>query len=1227
MTDESSHDQARATLDELERLQPPLFVDLSTFWITNIRNAVATAVSSFDESHKSTVALCTRLIDTGKSFSSIWPDSELAKAISQKNAMRDTYMRKIRYGIRETSKRRATRAQELEDAVACLDKIYSALDPELRCYGPGLTCELKIESMNNEIISLKNWSLELVRLQSELESIEQDGMQEPDMKLFVELLQQRDAASEAFEEISKTSKKSSKEDIEKARVLLQRAESAFQRERSRISSISARYFPQLFVLHEELRISGEDIGDDDGLFVEGRHLNHFSVEKELSPDGCRHIVRLATFEGKQVVLKEYRVTGEPSSRRRVRREARLLRLLGEHPNIANIDAVFVHPPEHGMQLAYLQMPFYEGGSLTEWLEEKKPPTNVKQSIFSQFAQALQHVHANGVVHADIKLDNVLVDSEGVPLLCDFEMSRAKGMTSTSAAVGTADYIAPEVREAQPGEKIQPAADMFSFGVCLLFAFCNSSQYERDADNTLKKFTSPDVDENLVEIITDLLQRDPQKRPSAVEVARYAFLDPMTAYEKANERAEAAKKEEQRVERKAKEEAARLEREAKDNARKLRQQEADARRRIAEKEAASQDRIKEAREAVNKKKREVQEKAAQVKKEEESIQKREKDVNSDKAKVKSDREALKKKKTEIAAENKAMEKEQERIEKERRELAKIRSTKSVVPGYWASKNTATNTFKMVPIHFSPAKSSCWQVLERAMNTSNLHENRGRQPYDEIPTTYFRVAQAWRNENVAAWKAYNGMREKIISECNLLRKFKKNLTLVGRHDISLKRETDDLPGALESSVNEVYLVRCTSNDTLAKILTVGTNQRFCGVGSGSWFGLGSYFGESAKTSNFYADGNLDLKKGQFPELHKMLYSNEADHPNGVDKDPRAVHYMMLCRVIMGKFAKYRGEMTSQSSLNSDDGRPLYHKYARPREELNTISGVKPELHYHSLMAQKPPGTMGINAQNEIIMFHDEYVYPEYVIAYHRSSKKSNSLEFRRSQLESRRPPAAPNMRVREDVQILIAHVAIWEANCGVAGGFVRDYIINNDPCNDVDTLLLNGRDAYQVHAMLQNMASRHGGIRVSDVTGKGNTKKCVISSSSNCWVPIDVDLSDPTKMDGLSPAPGIDCNAGNLMFTQRGIVLKINVAGLPDVKTTIEHIKHKRFVYLQNFNDSKIYGSESGQSKCERRLMKYLERGWTCLTPVPNSIMSKDKFKKFKPLVKPEAKFTKDWWKLK
>ena len=123
----------------------------------------------------------------------------------------------------------------------------------------------------------------------------------------------------------------------------------------------------------------------------------------------------------------------------------------------------------------------------------------------------------------------------------------------------------------------------------------------------------------------------------------------------------------------------------------------------------------------------------------------------------------------------------------------------------------------------------------------------------------------------------------------------------------------------------------------------------------------------------------------------------------------------------------------------------------------------------------------------------------------------------------------MRIREDVQLIIAHTMIWAANCAVAGGFVRDFVINNEPSNDVDVLLINGMDVGHAKGILDGIKRKWGGIRVEDPTGKGSTHCVIVSSSSNSWAAIEVDLSDPTtascpRRPASTPTRATSCSRG-------------------------------------------------------------------------------------------------------
>jgi tetratricopeptide (TPR) repeat protein len=101
------------------------------------------------------------------------------------------------------------------------------------------------------------------------------------------------------------------------------------------------------------------------------------------------------------------------------------------------------------------------------------------ALARQILSALQEAHEQGVVHRDLKPQNVMVDQAGVPHLMDFGIARAAGgesMTATGAIIGTPDYMSPEqVR----GETVDHRADIFSFGVILYEMLTGDLPYHGD----------------------------------------------------------------------------------------------------------------------------------------------------------------------------------------------------------------------------------------------------------------------------------------------------------------------------------------------------------------------------------------------------------------------------------------------------------------------------------------------------------------------------------------------------------------------------------------------------------------------------------------------------------------------------------------------------------------------------------------------------------------------------
>ncbi|MER6676489.1 serine/threonine-protein kinase [Streptomyces sp. NPDC000983] len=226
---------------------------------------------------------------------------------------------------------------------------------------------------------------------------------------------------------------------------------------------------------------------------------------------------------REVAVKEPRIPDHLPERERanaferMRREARAAARL-DHPSVVNVHDVAVVDGQ-----PWIVMELVQGRSLGSALQEGTLGARDAARVGLEVLGALEAAHAAGILHRDVKPDNVLLGRHDRVVLTDFGIAQIEGetnLTDTGGFVGSPEYIAPErVLGQRPG----PASDLWSLGVVLYAATEGVSPFRRsNTPATLQSVLNAtpaapaSAQGPLAEVITGLLQKDPARRPNAAQ---------------------------------------------------------------------------------------------------------------------------------------------------------------------------------------------------------------------------------------------------------------------------------------------------------------------------------------------------------------------------------------------------------------------------------------------------------------------------------------------------------------------------------------------------------------------------------------------------------------------------------------------------------------------------------------------------------------------------------------
>lgn len=252
----------------------------------------------------------------------------------------------------------------------------------------------------------------------------------------------------------------------------------------------------------------------------GQQLDFYRIEGQVARSGMATIYRATdTRDGRTVALKipHPDMEADPVLFDRFKREAGIGEKLN-HPQVMR-----VYGGEKRSRI-YMVMEWCDGRLLRQILDEGRIPEERTLHISKGILDALDHIHANGVVHRDLKPENIMVDENDRVKLIDFGIASDAGArrltyANFTAALGTPNYISPEQVKGKRGDG---RSDIYAMGVILYemlsgkLPFTGPTPLAAMNDRLLNhplppRVADPSISPQLQEVIYRALERDPKNR--------------------------------------------------------------------------------------------------------------------------------------------------------------------------------------------------------------------------------------------------------------------------------------------------------------------------------------------------------------------------------------------------------------------------------------------------------------------------------------------------------------------------------------------------------------------------------------------------------------------------------------------------------------------------------------------------------------------------------------------
>jgi non-specific serine/threonine protein kinase len=195
----------------------------------------------------------------------------------------------------------------------------------------------------------------------------------------------------------------------------------------------------------------------------GKTISHYKILEKLGEGGMGVVYKAQDTKLDRLVALKFlpqHLTSDSAEKERFIHEAKAASALN-HPNITTI-----HEVDEFEGQMFIVMEYCEGRTLKQMIEKETLSVKKVLDIAIHVSEGLTSAHSKGVVHRDIKSDNIMVSPEGQVKIMDFGLAKLKGatkLTKSGSTLGTAAYMSPEQAS---GEEVDQRSDIFSFGVVL-----------------------------------------------------------------------------------------------------------------------------------------------------------------------------------------------------------------------------------------------------------------------------------------------------------------------------------------------------------------------------------------------------------------------------------------------------------------------------------------------------------------------------------------------------------------------------------------------------------------------------------------------------------------------------------------------------------------------------------------------------------------------------------------